>query len=52
MAKEREPLLEVIEEKEYVVVTAEMPVVPKEAIKARATEASLTISPSPGPCLD
>jgi HSP20 family molecular chaperone IbpA len=36
MAKEREPLVEVIEEKEYVVVTAEMPGVPKEAIKARA----------------
>jgi hypothetical protein len=33
MAKEREPLVEVIEEKEYVVVTAEMPGVPKEAIK-------------------
>ena len=44
MAKEREPLVEVIEEKEYVVVTAEMPGVPKEAIKVKATETSLTIS--------
>ena len=44
MVEEREPLVEVVGEKNHIIVMVDVPGVPKEAIEINATESMLTIS--------